>query len=272
MSIAARRFIENRRCNRICCEHPRPARRSSPSFLSLIVAARPMAYRTPPPLGRFADRCVVTTRHRLSSPGLPAPPAGPPASKTSASSPTSPTLSSWASPAASLNLSLPPGVAHLILRFLTLRPPSAIDTVLKGNAGREITLTHNVMKTEEGWREFMAEDPPPRPGERWVFFLRSGSGGYSEVGPWGRYKIVDDKVYSMNRVLHDNNSYRAAGLDFDGLALPAFLAQRPGHARLGRHHLRRQSQFARQCRSGSTRALSRSQRRPVHRRLMGRTC
>jgi hypothetical protein len=111
------------------------------------------------------------------------------------------------------------------LEFFDVRSAFRIDSVLKGKAGREITLTHTVMKTPEGWREAFAEDPPLRPGEKWVFFLRSGPTGYAGLGPWGRYKIMDGKVYSMNRVLHDNNSYRAAGLDFDGLDLSAFLVR-----------------------------------------------
>jgi hypothetical protein len=101
-----------------------------------------------------------------------------------------------------------------------------IDSVLKGKTGKEIVLSHMALAIPNGWMEGMAEDPPVEAGERWVFFLRrTDSGTYSNMGPWGRYKIIDDKVYSMNRVMGDNDAYIAAGgeLDFNGVDLTDFI-------------------------------------------------
>jgi len=99
-----------------------------------------------------------------------------------------------------------------------------VETVLKGKADREIVLTHMALASPDGWIEGMVEDPPPQAGEKWVFFLSiTESGEYNNFGPWGRYKITDDKVYSMNRVLGSNNSYYEEKLDFNGVNLSTFI-------------------------------------------------
>jgi len=102
-----------------------------------------------------------------------------------------------------------------------------IDQVLKGKIGKEIVLTKMALKDPGGWVEGMAEDPPFETGERWVLFLNADM-SYNNLGPWGRYKIIDDKVYSMNRITGDNNAYGAGQLnfklDFNGVALSGFIA------------------------------------------------
>jgi hypothetical protein len=113
------------------------------------------------------------------------------------------------------------------LEFYDITTAFKVDTTIKGPEFREINLTHTIRKVPEGWVEFMAEDPPVRLGERWIFFLRwiEEAGQYSELGPWGRYKIVDDRVYSMNRVLKDDNAYNDGYLDFNGISVSEFLMQ-----------------------------------------------
>jgi hypothetical protein len=99
-----------------------------------------------------------------------------------------------------------------------------INQVLKGNIGNEIVLTKIALKGPEGWVEGIAEDPPFEAGERWVLFLNADM-SYNNLGPWGRYKIIDDKVYSMNRITGDNDAYGAGQLDFNGVPLSGFIAE-----------------------------------------------
>jgi heat shock protein HslJ len=104
-----------------------------------------------------------------------------------------------------------------------------VETVLKGTADREIILSHTIFEYPDG--NFIADDtgPPVRAGERWILFLRAGSDGtYTENGPWGRYQVIDRKVYSMNRVIGDNNPYYIAALDFDGEELIPFIKKVTG--------------------------------------------
>jgi hypothetical protein len=91
--------------------------------------------------------------------------------------------------------------------------------VFKGFAGDSLVLKHPVYSDDSGGYHADETDPPVQKGERWILFLRAGSDGtYHENGPWGRYKIADDKVFSMNRVIGNNREYFDAGLDFNGEA------------------------------------------------------
>ena len=99
-----------------------------------------------------------------------------------------------------------------------------VETVLKGTTDKEIVLTHMALANPDGWLEGMAEDPPLQPRERWVFFLRvTESGNYNNFGPWGRYKVIDDKVYSMNQIPGKNIWYYEEKLDFNGVSLSNFI-------------------------------------------------
>ena len=102
-----------------------------------------------------------------------------------------------------------------------------IDQVLKGKIGKEIILTKVAFNDRGVWVEGIAEDPPFEAGERWVLFLNVDM-SYNNLGPWGRYKIIDDRVYSMNRIMGDNNAYGAGQpdfkLDFNGVDLSDFIA------------------------------------------------
>jgi hypothetical protein len=99
-----------------------------------------------------------------------------------------------------------------------------VGEVLKGNIDKEIVLKKMALKDEDHniWLEGSNVDPPFQAGEKWVLFL-SAELSYNTLGPWGRYKIIDDKVYSMNRVANDNNAY-GNEMDFNGVPLAEFIA------------------------------------------------
>jgi hypothetical protein len=102
-----------------------------------------------------------------------------------------------------------------------------IDQVLKGKIGKEIVLTKMALKDKNSWLEGSNVDPPFAAGEKWVLFLNADM-SYNNLGPWGRYKIIDNQVYSMNRVANDNNAYGGGQpdfkLDFNGVPLADFIA------------------------------------------------
>jgi heat shock protein HslJ len=92
-----------------------------------------------------------------------------------------------------------------------------VDVVFKGENPREIILKHSIFQNPDGSFQTFRTDPPVQPGEKWILFLRQQDDGtYHEFGPWGRYQIINDKVYSMNRVLRNNNDYYVNNLDFNG--------------------------------------------------------
>jgi hypothetical protein len=97
-----------------------------------------------------------------------------------------------------------------------------IEKVLKGKIGKEIMLTKIARADANGWVEGKAEDPPFEAGEKWVLFLNADM-SYQNLGPWGRYKIIDDKIYSMNRVIGNDIGYYEEKLDFNGMGLSEFI-------------------------------------------------
>jgi heat shock protein HslJ len=98
-----------------------------------------------------------------------------------------------------------------------------VEAVLKGVAGREMILNHGVYTSDNITFRIFETNPPIQAGERWILFLfKAEDGNYFETGPWGRYRVEDGKVYSMNRILNDNNIY-GADLDFNGFDLFKFL-------------------------------------------------
>jgi hypothetical protein len=96
-----------------------------------------------------------------------------------------------------------------------------VTTILKGKTAPGIIVNQEGMigKVED------VASPVFRPGERCVLFLRVSKDGkfYYLPGHWGRYRIVDSKVYSMNYVVRNNGYYDAPpGLDFNGVLLNTF--------------------------------------------------
>jgi heat shock protein HslJ len=107
-----------------------------------------------------------------------------------------------------------------------------VEAVFKGTAEKEIILSHTVIEYPDGNFRADETDPPVKAGERWILFLRADSDGtYTENGPWGRYQVIDRKVYSMNRVIGENNPYYITALDFDGEELIPFITKVTGTLR-----------------------------------------
>jgi hypothetical protein len=94
-----------------------------------------------------------------------------------------------------------------------------IEQVLKGEESGEILL-HQTGTPGKPWSAIV-DDPLFQTGERYLLFLRSNTPGifFSSGGPNGRYKILDDNVYSMNNILQNNEYTAPEALDFNGVAL-----------------------------------------------------
>lgn len=66
------------------------------------------------------------------------------------------------------------------------------------------------------------EAPLFLPGERYLLFLREADnspGLFGGFGPWGRYLVWENQVYSMNHILLPGAYQAPLGLNFDGAAL-----------------------------------------------------
>jgi len=76
-----------------------------------------------------------------------------------------------------------------------------IEQILKGKEAKEIILH----QTGAAGKEEISDDPLFKLGEKYILFLHEYEAGKYFVlgGPQGRFKIIDDKVFSMNRVLPD---------------------------------------------------------------------
>ncbi len=97
-----------------------------------------------------------------------------------------------------------------------------IEKVLKGRVTEEVTVHQT---GAAGLGSEIAEDPLFRRGERYVLFLKRGAQEiFYNLGPWGRYKVVDGRVYSVNRALEYRTWYFEEKLDFNGVAQDDFIA------------------------------------------------
>jgi hypothetical protein len=96
-----------------------------------------------------------------------------------------------------------------------------IDSVLKGADTKEV-LIHQTGAVGEGEID---QDPLFKPGERYVLFLHEYEPGkyFVTAGPQGRYRIIDDKVYSMNHMLPPKTYFVSEGLDIDGVLESDFI-------------------------------------------------
>ena len=101
----------------------------------------------------------------------------------------------------------------------TTRFAFRIETLLKGEESQEI-IVNQLGKPDRSGLEF-GDNPPLDVGERCLLFLyESENNSYYLLGPWGRYHIIDNKVYSLNHILEDEKAYQApVELDFDGVGL-----------------------------------------------------
>lgn len=92
------------------------------------------------------------------------------------------------------------------------------ETVLKGDVSGEIVI-RQAGASYRPW-EVVKDDPLFQIGEKCLLFLNKNVfGTYYYYGPCSRYKITDDKVYSMNYILSEE-VYKVSGeLDYNGMEL-----------------------------------------------------
>ena len=79
--------------------------------------------------------------------------------------------------------------------------------------------------TIDGVREVMEGDTPIKPGEHLILFLYGPleMGWFGYLGPWGRFVIRDDKVYSLHALGLVDPMYSVKGVD--GVPLEDFIGQ-----------------------------------------------
>lgn len=99
-----------------------------------------------------------------------------------------------------------------------------VERILKGKEAQEIIVYQGGAPDKPG--SDFRDDPLFQIGNRYILFLTKVEGSpneYNHFGPWGRYQIINNKVYSLNNTLADSKAYQApAGLDFDGVDLSTF--------------------------------------------------
>lgn len=98
-----------------------------------------------------------------------------------------------------------------------------IETLLMGEEAKEVVVYQS--GSPDVPSSAFSDDPIFKVGERHLLFLKENvHDSYSSIGPWGRYKIVNNKVYSLNYVLPSDRNYKPEEtLDFNGLGLSAFI-------------------------------------------------
>lgn len=94
-----------------------------------------------------------------------------------------------------------------------------IEQVLKGEEIDKVNLLQTGA-SEKPWT-IITDDPLFQKGERYLLFLDHPSPDIYVTlsGPFGRYQIMDNKVYSMNHILQNNQYSAPQGLDFNGVSL-----------------------------------------------------
>ncbi|MFC1976710.1 hypothetical protein ACFLWS_00345 [Chloroflexota bacterium] len=94
-----------------------------------------------------------------------------------------------------------------------------VEKVLKGPQFGQLLISQ--MGSSDVPGSDPSDDPLFLPGERYLLFLREyAPGKYGSFGPWGRYLIWNDKVYSMNHIIVGGGGYEAPPeLNFVGLSL-----------------------------------------------------
>ena len=95
-----------------------------------------------------------------------------------------------------------------------------VDKVLKGDEVKEIILH----QTGVSGKQEIKDDPLFKPGEEYILFLQEYETGKYFVlgGPQGRFKIINDKIFSMNRILPDK-VLLDSGLDTDNIDKENFI-------------------------------------------------
>ena len=92
-----------------------------------------------------------------------------------------------------------------------------VEKVLKGRQSAELIVYQFGSPDQPG--SDMSDDPLFLPRERYLLFLREGTPGtYGYFGPWGRYLLWNNRVYSMNHILLAPGAanYRTGELNYAG--------------------------------------------------------
>jgi len=95
-----------------------------------------------------------------------------------------------------------------------------VEKILKGETTGEIAVAQMGSPDEPGTD--IREAPLFLPGERYLLFLREADnspGLFGGFGPWGRYMVWENRVYSMNHILLPGAYQAPPRLNFDGVAL-----------------------------------------------------
>ncbi len=97
-----------------------------------------------------------------------------------------------------------------------------IETLFMGEDAKEVVVYQLGSPDNPG--SGLDDDPVFKVGEKHVLFLKKNiHDSYYTIGAGGRYKVVADKVYSLNYVLPDNRNYKAPeSMDFNGNDLKYF--------------------------------------------------
>ena len=99
-----------------------------------------------------------------------------------------------------------------------------VEKILKGETTGEITVAQTGSPDEPGTD--IREAPLFLPGERYLLFLREADnspGLFGGFGPWGRYMVWENRVYSMNHILLPGAYQAPPGLNFNGVDLDALV-------------------------------------------------
>ncbi len=71
-------------------------------------------------------------------------------------------------------------------------------------------------------RMVIREDPLANVGERLILFLKRTEGGFAIQGPWGRFIVISNKVYSLGAIYLASKNY---SLDVNGTNLEEFIKE-----------------------------------------------
>ena len=97
-----------------------------------------------------------------------------------------------------------------------------IEANLKAEVKNNSIIIHQIGKA--GTQE-LEDDPLFQSGDSYVLFLREYKPGNYTVlgGPQGRFKIVNDKIYSLNYIYSGNNIQLPAATQVNGVSKTEFL-------------------------------------------------
>jgi hypothetical protein len=94
----------------------------------------------------------------------------------------------------------------------------SIDHLFMGEKTKEV-IVYQMGSPEQPSTGF-SDDPMFKIGEKSLLFLKENiHGSYFTIGAEGRYKIVDNKVYSLNYVIPDGLLTVPETMDFNGVTV-----------------------------------------------------